>query len=98
MRTAGADGRNGCETRAPTYDGLAGLKLAHQTNQYERNRDFGVASLNRHKLLVKSVSQAIMIGLVIHDFGHQRDAQKTPKEMDSDARQGASESLIEDFW
>ena len=69
-----------------------------RTNQYKHNWDFEVASLNRHKLLVKSVSQAFIIGLVIHDFGHQRDAQKTPREMDSDARYGASESLIEDFW
>ena len=39
-----------------------------------------------------------MIVAVIKDFGHQRDAQKKPQEMDSDARQGASQALIEDFW
>ena len=69
-----------------------------RTNQYKHEWDFEVASFNRYKLLVKSASQAIMIGLVFHDFGHQRDAKKTPQEMDSDARQSASESLIEDFW
>ena len=60
--------------------------------------DFNQTVTFCRRSFVKNALQKTMMDASNRRRDHQRDAQKTPQEMGSDAGQGAPESFIEDFW